>query len=83
MRTGCVFLGVYLLVIGLIVLFIATLGGHMSGLLLVFPALPWPLIGRLVFGNDGLGIGMFVGLPLNAVLAFALGYWVARRRKRA
>ena len=81
MKTGLIFLGGYLLAILLILAFISTLGGHMSGLLLVFPALPWSLLGNLVFGYAGLGIGTWVGLALNAVLAFGLGYWLDRRRK--
>jgi len=74
LRTGSIFLGVYLLVVAAIVLFAATLGGHMSGLLLVFPALPWSLLGHMLLSYDGLGIGTWVGLALNAVLAFGLGY---------
>ena len=74
MRTGWIFLGVYLLVVAAIGVFAATLGGHMSGLLLVFPALPWSLVGNLLFGYNGLGVGTWVGLALNAVLVFGLGY---------
>jgi len=77
---GLMFLGTYLLLIGLIVLFIFTAGGHMSALLLVFPALPWPLVGKWLFGYDGFVVGMFMGLPLNAVLAFVLGLAASRLR---
>jgi hypothetical protein len=80
MRIGAIFLGAYLLGILLIVVFINTAGGHMSGLLLVFPALPWSLLGNLLFGYHGIAYGTWVGLVLNAVLAFGLGYWIARRR---
>jgi hypothetical protein len=78
LRTGFIFLGVYLLVVAAILLFIVTLGGHMSGLLLVFPALPWSLLGHMVLSYDGLGIGTWVGLVVNALLAFGLGY-ICRR----
>ena len=81
MRTGAIFLGGYLLGILLIVVFINTAGGHMSGLLLIFPALPWSLLGNLLFGYNGLGYGTWIGLALNAALAFGLGYWIARRQK--
>jgi hypothetical protein len=50
----------------------------MSGLLLVFPALPWSLLGHMVLSYDGLGIGTWVGLVVNALLAFGLGY-ICRR----
>jgi len=74
LRTGSIFLGVYLLVVAAILVFAATIGGHMSPLLLVFPALPWSLLGNLLLASDGLGIGTWVGLALNAVLVFGLGY---------
>jgi hypothetical protein len=80
MRIGAIFLGAYLLAILLIIVFINTAGGHMSGLLLVFPALPWSLLGNLLFGYQGIAYGTWIGLALNAVLAFGLGYWIARRR---
>jgi hypothetical protein len=79
MRTGFLFLGAYVLANLLIVAFISTMGGHMSGLLLVFPALPWSLLGNLLLGTSGVGIGTWVGLVLNAALIFGLGCWVGRR----
>src|SRR3982751_4309345 len=72
-RTGWIFLGAYGLVIALILLFIVTAGGDMAGLLLIFPALPWPLLGDWLFGAAGLGYGVVLGLVLNGLLAFGLG----------
>jgi hypothetical protein len=72
-RLGLIFLGTYLLLIVLLVLFIVAAGGHMSSLLLLFPALPWPLLGKWLFGYDGFVIGIWSGLALNTVLAFVLG----------
>lgn len=87
-RLGLLLLGTYLLLIGLIALFIVTAGGHMSSLLLVFPALPWPLLGKWLFGYEGFVVGIWSGLALNAVLAFVLGVaashlrnWFAFRTK--
>ena len=82
-RVGWIFLGTYLFLVGLIVLFSATAGGHMSGLLLVFPALPWPLIGRWFFGYTGFVVGVWGGLALNAILVFVLGLAVSQLRKRS
>ena len=81
LRGGLVFLAVYLAVLGLIELFIATLGNHMSGLLLVFPALPWPLLGSWLFGGSGFEAGLWIGLVLNALAAFALGLAVSRLKE--
>jgi hypothetical protein len=83
MRTGAILFGVYLAAVLLIVLFIETRGSDMSGLLLIFPALPWSLLGNWAFGFNGLGWGMFGGLAINAGLAFGLGWWIERRRRRA
>jgi hypothetical protein len=81
-RLGLIFLGTYLLLLGLIALFTVTAGGHMSSLLLVFPALPWPLLGKWLLGYEGFVIGIWSGLALNAVLAFVLGLAVSRLRNR-
>jgi hypothetical protein len=82
---GWIFLGVYLGVLALIVAFILSpAGGHMSPLLLVMPALPWPVVGHLLLGQGwGLGIGTVVGLPLNGVLAYLIGYQIGRWRTKA
>ncbi|MEX2197710.1 MAG: hypothetical protein WD886_02795 [Burkholderiales bacterium] len=66
----------------MIALFIVTAGGHMSSLLLVFPALPWPLLGKWLFGYDGFVVGIWSGLALNAVLAFVLGLAASYLRNR-
>jgi len=81
-RAALIFLGTYLLLIGLIALFIVTAGGHMSSLLFVFPALPWPLLGKWLFGYDGFVVGIWSGLALNAVLTFVVGLAASRLRKR-
>ena len=81
---GWIFLGVYLGVLALIVAFIVSpASSDMSGLLLVLPALPWALLGHWLLGQSwGLGIGTLVGLPLNGVLAYLIGYWIGRWRTR-
>ena len=80
---GGIFLGIYAALVGLTVLFMFTAGGDMSGLLIVFPALPWPALGMKLFGPDwGLGVGTLAGLVFNAVIAFYIGAAIARRRNR-
>lgn len=71
------------MLIGLIALFVVTAGGHMSSLLLVFPALPWPLLGKWLFGYSGFVVGIWTGLALNAVLAFVLGLAASQLRNRS
>ena len=72
----------YVAVIAAIAIFIVSpAASDMSGLLLVVPALPWPVIGQLLAGpNWGFGIGTVIGLPLNGVLAYLTGYWIGRWR---
>ena len=79
---GWIFAGAYVAVIAAIVIFIFSgAASDMSGLLLVFPALPWPVLGQLLAGpNWGFGIGTMIGLPLNGVLAYLIGYWIGRWR---
>ena len=78
MRFGWIFLGAYLAMLALIVLFIVFAGGHMSGLLLLFPALPWSLIGLWSSRDIGIQIGVCGGLLVNAGLVFVLGLGTAR-----
>lgn len=81
---GWVFLGAYCGVVALVLVFIAVRGGDMTGLLLVFPALPWPALGSRLFGpNWGLGIGTIAGLVFNALIAFYVGAAIGRRRARS
>ena len=79
---GWVFLGAYVAVIVAIAIFVfSPAASDMSGLLLVIPALPWPVIGQLLAGpNWGFGIGSIIGLPLNGVLLYLIGYWIGRWR---
>jgi hypothetical protein len=79
-RLGGILLAVYLAALAAIVIFIVTAGGHMSPLLLSVAALPWSLLGHWLHRGWGLHLGTLLGLPLNAALAFALGYWLARVR---
>jgi hypothetical protein len=79
---GWIGVGMYVAVVAAIAIFVfSPAASHMSGLLFVFPALPWPLLGHLLLGpNWGLPIGTMVGLPLNGVLAYVIGYWIQRWR---
>lgn len=79
---GLIFLSIYLSVLALIALFVFTAGGHMSGLLFVFPALPWPLLGKWLFGFSGFEIGVWVGLVINAAFSFVLGRALSRLKRR-
>ncbi len=80
---GGIFLGAYAALVGITVLFMATAGGDMTGLLIVLPALPWPALGMKLIGPDlGLGAGTVAGLVFNAVIAFYTGAAIARRRNR-
>lgn len=79
---GWLFLGVYGLLLALIALFVAASSGDMSGLLFVFPALPWPLVGMWIYRPGGFGYGVLAGLVLNGALAYALGFWVGWLRSR-
>ena len=82
-RLGTILAGVYLAILAAIGVFIYTAGGHMSPLLFSVAALPWSLFGHWLHGGgEGMHIGTFLGLALNTVLAFALGYWLACARSR-
>ena len=72
--------GAYGVLLALTVIFIATASGDMSGLLIVIPALPWPIVAHWIFRDAGLWIGTLLGLPLNGFLAFSIGYGISRRR---
>src|SRR2546423_6340337 len=77
-RTGLIALGAYLALIGVIVVMIFRAGGDMSGLLIVIPALPWPMLGAWLLGDYGFGIGVVGGLILNGALAYFAGAGLAR-----
>lgn len=79
-RVGLIFLATYLLLLVLLALSIVAAGGHMSNLLFVFPALPWPLLGKWLLGYDGFIVGIWSGLALNTLLAFVLGLAASRLR---
>ncbi|HZQ71998.1 MAG TPA: hypothetical protein VFB08_03710 [Burkholderiales bacterium] len=81
-RTGLVFLGAYLGVIALCLVFIALSSGDMAGLVLILPSLPWPIVGALLYKGDGAGIGMAAGLVLNGFIAYFAGRLAARLRNR-
>ena len=86
-RTAFAFLGAYLAVIALCIVFVATASGDMAGLVLVVPALPWPILAERLLGSVGFGFGLLGGLALNAVLAFyagvlAAGYATVEARER-
>lgn len=72
------FLGAYLCVVAMFVLFVFLSSGDMAGLVLVVPALPWPFLAGVLFGSAGFGIGVLGGLVLNAVVAFYAGMLAAR-----
>jgi hypothetical protein len=80
---GWIGLGVYALFIAWMVFLMLTAGGDMSGLLLLVPALPWPVLGQKLFGTWGFSIGFVGGLIANGVLSFAAGYGIGRWRRRA
>ena len=77
---GWIFAGAYIGVILAIGAFvISPAASDMSGLLLVVPALPWPVMAEALIGGWGFTIGTLIGLPLNGVLAYFIGYAIGRR----
>jgi hypothetical protein len=82
-RLARVFLYTYLALALLAVLHFVSAGGDMAGLVFVLLALPWPLLGDFLFQHAGFVVGYRVGLLLNPVCVFLLGYWVSLVRRRS
>ena len=73
-RVGWIFVGAYCLALLSLLVFIFNAGGDMSGILILYAALPWSMIGNWFGPNWGLGIGTLLGLVLNGAIAFCAGY---------
>lgn len=77
-RAGWIFVAVYCLVLAAIIAFVfSPYANHMSALLIVVAALPWSWIGHWIAPIWGWDIGTGVGLLLNGVAAYWLGYGCA------
>jgi hypothetical protein len=81
-KLGLIFLGCYVAVLAAAVIFVATSSGDMSGVVFLYVAQPWPLVGFRLFGFSGTGAGMLLGLPLNGAIAFGIGYGLSRAFRR-
>ena len=73
-KAGLAFLAGYLALVAAAAVFVASSGGDMSGLVFVFIALPWPLLGSWLFGDGGMMAGALLGLALNGAISFGIGY---------
>ena len=82
-KTGVLFVGIYAAAVAAAALFVATSSGDMSGLVLLYITLPWPLVGAWLFGDGGMAAGVLLGFALNAGVAFSIGYGLARARRTA
>ena len=81
-KIGLVFVGIYVLAVAAAAVFVATSSGDMSGMVLLYITLPWPLVGSWLFGDGGMAAGLLLGLALNAFIAFTIGYGLARALRR-
>jgi hypothetical protein len=85
MKLGLIFVSCYVAVLAAAVIFVATSSGDMSGVVFLYIAQPWPLVGFRLLGLSGTGAGMLLGLPLNGVIVFGIGCGLsyAFRRNKA
>lgn len=81
-KTGMMFAGAYVFVVAMTLLFVVTSEGDMSGVFIIILALPWSQLGNMLFSHLGVVVGTWLGLVLNAVCVYFLGYffsWVVYR----
>jgi hypothetical protein len=81
-KRGLIVLGGYVAVLAAAAVFVATSRGDMAGMVFFFIAQPWPLVGFWLFGSGGTDAGMPLGLALNGVIAFGIGYGASRTFRR-
>lgn len=62
--------------------YVVTSEGDMTSLLICVAAIPWSIIGDLLFGDGGLIVGTGVGLVINGLCAYLVGYYFDQRRQK-
>lgn len=62
--------------------YVVTSEGDMTSLLICFAAIPWSIIGNLLFAGGGLIVGTGVGLVINGLCAYLLGYYFDQHRQK-
>ena len=70
--------GLYFAGVAATAVYAFTRTGDMGGINLLYAMLPWPWIGHRMFGFGGQEAGILLGIPLNAAMAFAIGYGISR-----
>lgn len=82
-KGGLVFLAAYVALLVAVLVFVVSQGGGEVGMIFLYLSLPWPSVGFKLFGHLGTGYGALLGLALNGVVAFGIGYGIARIFRRA